>query len=74
MIKALLAVLGAGISLWVDGRKAKFHEQYVKLRGEWYEEYNKPLDQRDDAKLDIIERKLRVLCQEFAAGVGSKDA
>ena len=64
-IQLSLGVLEQGLKLWNSKEADKYISKLVKLKKEWYEEYNKPLDQRSDIKLDFIELQLRILCQSF---------
>lgn len=64
-IQLILGVLEQGLKLWNSKEADKYISKLVKLKKEWYEEYNKPLDQRSDIKLDFIELQLRILCQSF---------
>lgn len=74
MIESLLAVLGAGLSLWNHREKTHLMDRFLELRSAWYAEYNKPIDRRSDARLDNIERELRLISTRFAAAVGSPDS
>ena len=74
MIGALFRVLGAGLDLWAHKEKHKYIDKLLKLKKDWYEEINRPLEARDNAALDRIERELRELGEAFAAGAGKPDA
>jgi hypothetical protein len=64
-VQLILGVLEQGLKLWNSKEADKYISKLIKLKKEWYEEYNKPLDQRSDVKLDYIELQLRILCQSF---------
>jgi hypothetical protein len=64
-VKLILGILEQGLKLWNSKEATKYIDKMIKLKKEWYEEYNKPLDQRSDVKLDFIELQLRILCQSF---------
>lgn len=64
-IALILGVLEKGLSIWDSKEKSKYVDKLIKLKKEWYEEYNKPLDERSDIKLDAIELHIRILCQSF---------
>ena len=64
-LQLILGVLEQGLKLWNSKEADKYVSKLIKLKKEWYEEYNKPLDQRSDVKLDYIELQLRILCQSF---------
>lgn len=64
-VQLILGVLEQGLKLWNSKEADKYVSKMIKLKKEWYEEYNKPLDQRSDVKLDYIELQLRILCQSF---------
>jgi hypothetical protein len=74
MIEVLLKVLGAGLSIWESKEKRKYVDAIIRLKGEWYEEFNKPESDRSDATLDRIERELRDVGLGFAADVGASHA
>lgn len=69
MIKSILQILGTGLSLWNHKEKTKYHDKFIKLQKEFYEEYNKPDGERSDAALDNIEFELRLLASGFCAEV-----
>lgn len=64
-VKLILGILEQGLKLWNSKEAVKYIDKMIKLKKEWYEEYNKPLDDRSDVKLDNIELQLRILCQSF---------
>jgi hypothetical protein len=64
-VKLILGILEQGLKLWNSKEATKYIDKMVKLKKEWYEEYNKPLNERSDVKLDFIELQLRILCQSF---------
>lgn len=73
MFAALLSVLGAALSIWSDKEKHKYIDQLIKLKEEYYAEYNKPEASRSDATLDNLEFQLRLLGHAFAASVGEQN-
>lgn len=64
-VSLIFKVLEESLKLWNSKESNKYIDQLVKLKGKWYEEYNKPLDERSDVKLDTIELQLKILCQSF---------
>lgn len=74
MIGELLAVLGAGLSLWNHKEKTKYQDRFIQLKRDLYEEQNKPADRRSDARLDELTFELRLLAGSFAASAGKPDA
>jgi uncharacterized membrane protein YheB (UPF0754 family) len=64
-VQLILGVLEQGLKLWNSKEADKYISKLIKLKKEWYEEYNKPLNERSDVKLDYIELQLRILCQSF---------
>lgn len=46
-----------------------FKNRLLKIRGKYYAEYNKPIEQRSDAVLDHIALELRLFLTDFAASV-----
>jgi hypothetical protein len=73
MIEALFKTLAAAFSIWDTKEKRKYIDELMDLKKDYYEEFNKPMDQRSDAELDDLERKLRILADAFASGVGAPD-
>ena len=61
----VFGVLEQGLKLWNSKEANKYLDKMIKLRKDWYAEYNKPLDERSDVKLDSIELQLKILCQSF---------
>jgi len=64
-VDLVLGVLEQSLKLWNSKEADKYLSKMIKLKKEWYEEYNKPLNDRSDIKLDNIELQLRILCQSF---------
>jgi len=61
----IMKVLEQGLILWNSAEATKYTDKLIKLKKSWYEEYNKPLDERSDIALDNIELQLTILCQSF---------
>lgn len=74
MIETILTILSAGLQLWSSKEKTKYQDKLMALRKGYYEEYNKPEDQRSDAVLDNIEFELRILGTAFASNVRESNA
>jgi hypothetical protein len=64
-VKLILGILEQGLKLWNSKEATRYIDKMIKLKKEWYEEYNKPLNERSDVNLDFIELQLRILCQSF---------
>lgn len=74
MVSLVLGVLEQGLRLWNSHESTKYLDKLIKLKKDWYEEYNKPLDQRSDNRLDDIEFELRILAESFVQAAGAKDS
>lgn len=72
MISSVFKVLEAGLGLWKSKESRKYLDKVIKLKREWYEEYNK--ETSDHAILDNIERELLILCESFSSQAGIKNA
>ena len=68
MIDSVLKLLVTGLSLWEHKDARKYLDKTIKLRKQWYEEYNK--DTPDNATLDNIELELRLISEAFSSQVG----
>lgn len=64
-VQLVLSILEQGLKLWNAREANKYIDMLNKLKKDWYEEYNKPLEYRSDLALDDIELRLRILCQSF---------
>lgn len=64
-VQLVLSILDQGLKLWNSREADKYISKMIKLKEAWHEEYNKPLDDRSDLRLDDIELQLRILCQSF---------
>jgi len=73
MIDAIFKILGAGLSIWESKEKRKYIDRMMSLQKSYYEEINKPFNQRDNAALDDIEFQLRTLGLAFASSAGKPD-
>jgi hypothetical protein len=61
----IFGVLEQALTIWNSKESSKYLDKMIELKKDWYAEYNKPLDNRSDVKLDNIELQLRILCQSF---------
>jgi hypothetical protein len=57
--------LKEGLKLWNNREATKYLDRVIKLEKEYYEELNKPHDDRSDYKLDSIMLELTILSQSF---------
>lgn len=74
MLELFLKVFAAGLELWDDKEKHKYIDRLLELKKEYYNEFNKPDDQRSDAVLDNITFELRILGDSFASSSRKPDA
>jgi hypothetical protein len=63
LITALFGSLEAGLSIWQSKDARKYLDRVIKLREDWYEEYNK--ERPDHAVLDNLELELLIICKSF---------
>jgi len=71
MIEALVKTLGAGLSIWQSKEKRKYVDKLIRLKREYYEEYNKEVS--DDSVLDGLVFELELLGIAFASKVTESD-
>lgn len=71
MFDSLAKALAAGLELWSDKEKTKYQDQLIKLKRGYNDEYNKPVDERNDAVLDHYKFELRLLADSFSTRVGT---
>lgn len=74
MIGSLFKVLEAGLGLWKSKESRKYLDRVIKLKKEFYEEYNKDDNVRSDAVLDNIQFELRLISDSFASQIGSENS
>lgn len=74
MIEALLKALTTGLSIWEHKEKNKYLDRVIKLKKDWYEEYEKELSLRDHAVLDHIERELCIITSEWTTYVRAQNS
>ena len=53
--------------------KRKYQDQLIKLKTEWYEEFNKDDSNRSDAVLDNLERKLCILLDAISSDLRAEN-
>lgn len=70
----IFGVLEQGLKLWNSKESTKYLDKMISLKKDWYEEYNKPLSERSDVKLDSIELQLKILCQSFVQAAKTNSA
>jgi hypothetical protein len=64
----------AGLNLWNSHEKTKYVDEKMAIEKDFYDEWNKPLDQRSDAVLDRLKFRMRVLATAFAAAAAGPRA
>lgn len=74
MIGSIIALLTAGLQLWGSKEKTKYLDRLIKLKKDFYEEYNKAENERDDAVLDNIAFDIKLLCDSFSSAIGAENA
>ncbi|HMX98741.1 MAG TPA: hypothetical protein PK473_03080 [Nitrosomonas sp.] len=72
LIGPILQIFASLISLIELKERRKYVDKKLALEAQYYEEYNKPEDQIDDAMLDSIEFQLISLIQAMAAELQTK--
>lgn len=65
MFTLILSLLNVGLQLWLSKEKTKYIDQKLAIEKQYYEEINKPLEQRSDAVLDNLEFQLKILVIAF---------
>ena len=63
-----LSVLEQGLKLWNTKESRKYLDRVIKLKKEWYEEFNRT--DRSQLALDTIQRELRIIAESFANNLG----
>jgi len=71
MIESVMALLKAGLTLWVDKNKTKYLDKFLSLQRDYYAEVNKPEGVRSNAVLDNIRFELELLSFAFSSAVGA---
>jgi hypothetical protein len=74
MFTVLLNTLSTALELWNNEEKTKYIDEKMSIQKAWYAEYNKDPALRNDAVLDNLEFRLRVLATAFCTSVGKQDA
>lgn len=72
MADLLFSVLLQGLKLWNTKESSKYIDELYELRKDWTEEYDKPRNQRSNAKLDDIESRLHLLGRIFIDSTGKE--
>lgn len=73
MVSLILGVLEQGLKLWNSHESTKYLDKLIKLKKDWYEEYNRPIEERSNVRLDDIEHELRILAESFIEAARAKD-
>ena len=63
----LLQIIEAALTIWVSKEKRKYIDEKLAIQKAYYEEQNKPPELRNDAVLDGLEFRLRILTSALAA-------
>ncbi|HRT83937.1 MAG TPA: hypothetical protein P5523_04800 [Bacteroidales bacterium] len=72
LIGPILQIFASLISLIELKERRKYIDKKLELEKQYYEEYNKPEEEIDDAMLDSIEYQLVILIQAMAAELQTK--
>ena len=72
MTDALFKALASGLSIWQSKEARKYLDKLIKLKTDYYEEYNQEIS--DDAVLDNIRFELRILGEAFTSKVGTANS
>jgi len=72
MTELLFGILLQGLKLWNAKESSKYIDELYELRKDWMEEYDKPRNQRSNAKLDDIESRLHLLGRIFIDSTGKE--
>lgn len=72
--KVILNILDSALSIWKSKEATKYIDKKIKLEKEFYEEYNKPLEERSDAILDNLNLQLGILCNNTAAAIRAENS
>ena len=72
MTDLIFGILLQGLKLWNQKESTKYIDELYELRKDWAEEYDKPRNQRSNAKLDDIESRLHLLGRIFIDSTGKE--
>lgn len=72
MTDLIFGILLQGLKLWNSKESGKYIDELYELRKDWTEEYDKPRNQRSNAKLDDIESRLHLLGRIFIDSTGKE--
>jgi predicted nucleic acid-binding protein len=74
MVKELFKAIGA-VALLLGAKESKeYSDELLKLEKEWFEEYEKPIDQRSDDDLARLDQRLRSLNKAICVAASAKAA
>ena len=73
MILSILGILEAALSIWQSKLRDKYINEVNTLKQAYYEETNKPVEERSDAVLDNIKFKLRICVDSLTAQIKLTD-
>lgn len=74
MISSILGIVEAVLSIWDSKLKTKYIDKVQSLKKAYYEEWNKPVEERSDAVLDNIEFELRITVDSLTAQIRIENA
>lgn len=72
LVGPILQIFASLISLIELKERRKYVDKKLALESQYYEEYNKPEEEIDDAMLDSIQFQLLSLIQAMAAELAAK--
>lgn len=74
MIQSILSLVDAVLSIVEIKMRRKYIDKVEGLRRDWYAEFNKPREERNNAVLDNIELELRLTVASLAADLRASKA
>lgn len=64
-LNLVLSILKEGLKLWNNQEASKYLDRVISLEKEYYEEIQKPSDERSDFRIDSILLELQIISQSF---------
>lgn len=66
---SILGIVEAALSIWASKLRQKYIDKVETIKRAYYEESNKPAEERSDAVLDNLEFELRLVTASLAADI-----
>ena len=72
-VSILLGITQTALNIWESKEKTKYQDRLISLKKDWYEEYNKPENERSGLTLDRTRLELLILTSSISSAINARE-